>query len=1005
MWSESVVVNRISVFGVPWIMIVLLCLLRWIYAPHQLRYVYWAIFLFGVCFTIHQSLIVAAIGIEITIALAKPRLGRDMFLGNAAIYLLYNLHFLATGQHFFQNIGAKPGLLLLFHGVGAGSLMASGWLAVKTKGLLSEWKPVAIMGLLWLLGISFYLYLPISGMTNPPMQWGYPRTVEGFFHALTRGQYEQPNPTNLLAEPGRFLNQMVMLIQGVAEEFNWVYLLIALVPFAFFRKMRKRERAWIMGLVAIYLCQGVLLMILLNPTPDRASADLVKVFFNSSHMVVAGLIGYGLALIAAFMATQYERFRRWGFSGGALAAALALYCLWDATGTHYFGPAGRVSLYELPRWIAQAFARNQYGSPIYGSLIVAAIPFVFLLALASYRRRAPLAITLGLFAAMPLYSVLSHWADSEQRGHMFGYWFGHDMFTPPFQGPEGKPLYPVMAKDAILFGGTDPGRFCPTYMIFVESFTPHDCQPVEDREFDRRDVNIITQNALADGTYLSYIRAHYNRSKQIDPPFFQELFRSQKEREQNRPTNLLARLVSPLDMLFTAIGEHVEKRRRTSTSWFTGQDFTDLPGLVARLRPGSPPDPLSQWLYENFSAQTRQLLSGPADESRLRRSLATDLNRLLGRELEVKRLLTRKTMEKQVMDQALAARASAKKRERSQALAQEIAGLSRMDPLYQPERFQPVELSEYLTDFILENPQGHTRIRLNRLLLEAAYPKQIRRSQGGVYPDREISTPTPDDSRRAIDEYMADFQRRMPANQLKPGEDFKIINNRIQISGQVSVMQINALLTKLIFDQNPKNEFYVEESFPLDWMYPYLTPFGIIMKIHRQPLPELTEEIVRQDHEFWSQYSSRLAGNWITYDTPVQAVCDFVERVYLRGDFRDFRGDRKFIRDDDAQKAFSKLRSSIAGVYAWRVGQSKTVLEQQRMLKEADFAFRQAFCFCPYSSEALVRYVQLLANTGRIDDALRLARTCYRFDPENKGVRDMISQLEGLRPGQLPRRN
>ena len=56
-------------------------------------------------------------------------------------------------------------------------------------------------------------------------------------------------------------------------------------------------------------------------------------------------------------------------------------------------------------------------------------------------------------------------------------------------------------------------------------------------------------------------------------------------------------------------------------------------------------------------------------------------------------------------------------------------------------------------------------------------------------------------------------------------------------------MNINGLLTKVIFDHNPKNEFFVEESFPLDWMYPHLTPFGIIMKINRQPLPALTEDI------------------------------------------------------------------------------------------------------------------------------------------------------------------
>src|SRR5947208_4686597 len=98
-----------------------------------------------------------------------------------------------------------------------------------------------------------------------------------------------------------------------------------------------------------------------------------------------------------------------------------------------------------------------------------------------------------------------------------------------------------MARDAVLFGGTDPGRFCPTYMIFCESFVPPKCKP-RDPLFDRRDVYIITQNALADGTYLCYIRAHYNRSAQKDPPFFQELCRSGKERELNYETNVLARI-------------------------------------------------------------------------------------------------------------------------------------------------------------------------------------------------------------------------------------------------------------------------------------------------------------------------------------------------------------------------------------------------------------------------------------------------------------------------------
>src|SRR5271165_4881902 len=44
MWKESVVINRISLFGVPWLMMVLVFMLRWIYAPHQRRYLYAAMF-------------------------------------------------------------------------------------------------------------------------------------------------------------------------------------------------------------------------------------------------------------------------------------------------------------------------------------------------------------------------------------------------------------------------------------------------------------------------------------------------------------------------------------------------------------------------------------------------------------------------------------------------------------------------------------------------------------------------------------------------------------------------------------------------------------------------------------------------------------------------------------------------------------------------------------------------------------------------------------------------
>src|SRR5262249_47998872 len=275
--------------------------------------------------------------------------------------------------------------------------------------------------------------------------------------------------------------------------------------------------------------------------------------------------------------------------------------------------------------------------------------------------------------------------------------------------------------------------------------------------------------------------------------------------------------------------------------------------------------------------------------------------------------------------------------------------------------------------------------------LEAAYPKEIAKSKGGVYPDREMQIATPEDFSRCFQEYLSDAQRRLQANQLKPGEDVRIVGNRLQANGQVAVMSINALLTKVMFDKNPKSEFFVEESFPLDWMYPHLTPFGVIMKINREPLLELSDDIIQKDHEFWSKYSERLIGNWITYDTSIKEITDFVEKVYQRRNFTGFKGDRRFVRDDQAQKSFSKLRSSIANVYAWRVANSRPgTPEHAKYLKEADFTFRQAFAFYPSSPEAVYRYAQLLTLTSRFDDAIAVAQTCLKLDPYNGGIVDLV---------------
>ena len=73
----------------------------------------------------------------------------------------------------------------------------------------------------------------------------------------------------------------------------------------------------------------------------------------------------------------------------------------------------------------------------------------------------------------------------------------------------------------------------------------------------------------------------------------------------------------------------------------------------------------------------------------------------------------------------------------------------------------------------------------------------------------------------------------------------------------------------------------------MEWMYPYLTPHGLIMKVNNKKTP-ITNKMIKDDTEFWDWYCERLLN------------------------------DDRFIRDICARKSFSKLRGSIASLYCRR---------------------------------------------------------------------------------------
>lgn len=257
----------------------------------------------------------------------------------------------------------------------------------------------------------------------------------------------------------------------------------------------------------------------------------------------------------------------------------------------------------------------------------------------------------------------------------------------------------------------------------------------------------------------------------------------------------------------------------------------------------------------------------------------------------------------------------------------------------------------------------------------------------------KINIPNVDDLEKAEEEYRADAWRRKELGQLKPGEDVKLVDGRVQVAGAIALNQIKARVAKLLFERNPNREFYVEESFPFDWMYPHLTPLGPVMKLNREPVERISVEAMEKDRQYWAGLCKEFLGLVVTEDTTVEEVQRFVTRVDLDNKLEGT--DAEFVANERMRKAFSKLRSSQAGLYAWRL----TKPNKHPLLQiQTEIAFKQAYALHPRSPEAIFRYVNLLLGNGRVEEALILANTSKRLDPANPSLRDLAAQLRQMLP-------
>lgn len=517
LWFQSVITEvyslNIFVFA-----LILLFLLRSSLAPERLRWLALAFFFFGVGLTIHQSVVLFAPALLLFIALTHRAtlLGLLPYVLTAATTISLSMDnrfaaaitFVIFVVFCVMHVRTRPPL----HGTSplvsvALALVLPSLASFLASECLNDFAALAgpvdllslglalplllaVLGLQLLLslagsgaggrralalilagaaGLAFYAYLPLAAWTNPPVNWSYTGTVAGFVHSITRGGYGGLPEERTL---GQFVGQLSVWCADLADNYTVPAVLLALAGLVGLGRLRGAERKYAMLLVAAYVGLGLFLVYVLNSTFEEHILFINRVFYLMSYTIVSIWVGLGGVLLVAQL-NRVTGMVPWGIALG-LAAGLA--------------------------GLAVAFERAwSFQAVLLAALIGLCTLIWCCLRLPALRYGACLALLLvpaGILAHNAWPNSRRPWG-SEQRGHDFGWMYGHDMLDD-------------LDRSAVVLGGTDAGRFVSTYMIFVESVADPRTRYFKDRDFDRRDLYIITQNYLWDPTYLAYIRDQYS---------------------------------------------------------------------------------------------------------------------------------------------------------------------------------------------------------------------------------------------------------------------------------------------------------------------------------------------------------------------------------------------------------------------------------------------------------------------------------------------------------------
>ncbi|MDB6122267.1 MAG: hypothetical protein JWQ71_1260 [Pedosphaera sp.] len=171
----------------------------------------------------------------------------------------------------------------------------------------------------------------------------------------------------------------------------------------------------------------------------------------------------------------------------------------------------------------------------------------------------------------------------------------------------------------------------------------------------------------------------------------------------------------------------------------------------------------------------------------------------------------------------------------------------------------------FIPTFLNETSGGEPHIVLTQnALADGIYLDYVN----FLYGDR-MQTVGAEDSQMAFKQYLEDAAKRFAHDQqfpdepkqMRPGENYKNEEGRVQVSGQPAVMSINELLLQKLQEKNPGLSFGMEESFSLPSTYKGAVPLGPLMELGAEnATAPLTSSMADSSLNYWRDRVSQLTS-------------------------------------------------------------------------------------------------------------------------------------------------